>query len=210
MSAKTRLSVNGIGAPSDEAPPSWLMFLRVALSWLLVKFLYNSTTICGLKKLALNEFTLNWDDLKIMVIVSAFYVTPILSVFYKWINENWTHGGKWGNALFQQLVFSPVFTIFLLIFIDWTTNLVNGKDLWNGDIWNLVKDKFWFLNTWPVTNDEWKVSVFPYLSRQAINFVFWFPQAAIANFYVPAEYTLLFATLSNFVWNIIFDIFIRV
>jgi len=148
-----------------------------------------------------------------MVIVSAFYITPVLTVFYKWLNEKWTLGGKWGSALFNQLVFSPVFMIFLFIFYDWTAALVNGKSLWSIPedstgkltIWKIINQKFWELNTFPEKLDEagYKVPISPYLSLQAINFVFWFPQTVFANFFVPPEYTLAFGAISSFAWNII-------
>lgn len=164
---------------------------------------------------ALAEFVFLWPDAKIMVIVSAFYVTPILTVFYKWLNEKWTLGGKWGSALFSQLVFSPVFMIFLLIFIDWTTALVNGDPLWtmpkDKTVWIIIREKFWFLNTFPQEKDslDYDMAAYPYLSRQAINFVFWFPQTVFANFFVPPEYTLAFGAICNFAWNIIFEILVK-
>jgi len=168
---------------------------------------------------ALGAFEFVWTDAKIMVIVSAFYVTPILTVFYKWLNEKWTLGGKWGSALFSQLVFSPVFMIFLLIFIDWTTALVNGKPLWSIPedstgkltIWKIINKNFWFLNTFPEKKDSlgYPIPVYPYLSKQAINFVFWFPQTVFANFFVPPEYTLAFGAICNFAWNIIFEILVK-
>jgi len=166
------------------------------------------------------DFKLCWDSIKIMAIVSALYVTPVLTVFYKWLNEKWTLGGKWGSALFAQLVFSPVFMIFLLIFIDWVTALVDGeKPLWtipptgeNHDvksIWNIINIKFDFLNTYPTKKDNYGInnSVYPYLSKQALSFVFWFTQTVFANLYVPPEYKLAFGAVSNFAWNIFFQVF---
>jgi len=162
---------------------------------------------------AIATFEFDWTSTKIMVIVSAFYITPVLTVFYKWLNEKWTLGGKWGSALFNQLVFSPVFMIFLFIFYDWTAALVNGKSLWSIPedstgkltIWKIINQKFWELNTFPEKLDEagYKVPISPYLSLQAINFVFWFPQTVFANFFVPPEYTLAFGAISSFAWNII-------
>jgi len=58
---------------------------------------------------ALADFALDWTSLKIMVIVSAFYVTPVLTVFYKWLNEKWTLGGKWGSAFFCSTCFFACF-----------------------------------------------------------------------------------------------------
>jgi len=176
---------------------------------------------CWVKPKALGEFVFDWKDAKIMVIVSAFYITPVLTVFYKWLNEKWTLGGKWGSALFAQLVFSPVFMIFLLIFIDWVTALVadGEKSLWTipltgekGDdksIWNIINSKFDFLNTYPTKKDNYGIynSVYPYLSKQALSFVFWFTQTVFANLYVPPEYKLAFGAVSNFAWNIVFQVF---
>ena len=121
---------------------------------------------------------IGWQEVYVMAIITAFYITPVLLVFYSVLRN--IHKSVIVQLFVDQFIFSPVFTgsiIGLRMFLF-------GVDV----------------HTIPIK----VITILP--SAQLSAWVFWIPQRFITLSYIPIPFQLLFSNLCSFIWNIIFSI----
>ncbi len=119
----------------------------------------------------------DWKGLFVLLLITTFYVVPVLSKFFAFMST-WTLGGKVGNVAFNQFVFSPVFNFG---FLALHTGLSSGDNI--------------------STIVQTALKILP--NALFISWLFWIPQTYITVTYVPGDMQLLFGSACGLVWNII-------
>jgi len=158
-----------------------------------------------------------FDEIQLSILVVAFFVTPIFSLFNGWM-KSWTLGGKRGAFMFTYFVFWPIFMILLLIFAQFFNNFLEGNPIFGSvepDILTQFKNFQNFLWAWPTgersvsvdhgNNRIWVAGyVWPYVPKQAFAWIFWMSHNYIGDNFVPQQWAAAYTFWGNFAWNIVF------
>jgi hypothetical protein len=118
-----------------------------------------------------------------MAIISVTYITPVLLLFYKYL-EKVKVGGNLGKLFVDQFIFSPIFTSTIIFF-----RLLLLKP---SSPWILLEDT---------------IKIAPTAVKSA--WLFWIPARFFTINFVPPMYQLIFGNIFSYAWNIIFSLLLK-
>ena len=122
----------------------------------------------------------------VMVIVSAFWITPVLLVFYGRVLSKLQFGG--GGVLvklvFDQLLFSPFFTASIV-----TLRIIMMKE---------------------IPYSELLAALYVMIPKSIVtSWMFWIPARGVIIYLVPPHLQIVTGSILSVVWNILFSMILR-
>lgn len=121
--------------------------------------------------------SINWTEVITMSTISAVYITPILMIFYSYLNKSKANNVT--KLIIDQIIFSPIFTFGIILL----------RVL-------ILNPSLTFYNMFHHT-----ATVAPKAVRTS--WLFWIPLRYFTIKYIPPAYQLLFGNVCAYIWNII-------
>jgi Mpv17 / PMP22 family len=121
----------------------------------------------------------NWREAIIMTMISAAYTTPMLLIFYHFLNK--VKSNSLVKLFIDQFIFSPIFTC------------------------SIIALRFFLLDSNLTITDVVNLTIKIAPSAMTYCWLFWIPQRYFTLNYVPGMYQVMFGSICGFVWNIIFS-----
>ena len=129
------------------------------------------------------QFTFNHTEILVMTIIGIIYVTPVILLFYSYLNK-FPYGGNIGKLIVDQFLFSPIFTFGIIALRLFMLGNRNPKEIFNIAL-----------------------SIAPTAIKSS--WLFWIPQRYYSLTYVAPVYQLLFGNICSFAWNIILALILK-
>ena len=128
------------------------------------------------------KFVLNWLEIRVMAMIVAFFNTPILLWFFKFLSTS--KMGIFAQLLLDQFIFSPPFSA------------------------GIITLRFIFINGIPLSGIlSQLITVLP--KAMMTSWMFWIPCRFLMLIYVPAHLQLLVVNMCALVWNVIFALILK-
>ena len=134
--------------------------------------------------------TLSLLETVVTLMVGCVYINPMLMIFFGFIQTD--RLSPFSKVLIDQLVFSPMFTFGLILFGDVLRCILEGGCKVESILTKIAPKVI-----------QSTVSVIP------IAWLFWIPQRAFSQKFVPPLYQLPFNQFSSFWWTVIFQWMMR-
>jgi hypothetical protein len=124
------------------------------------------------------DVTFDWWEVTVMGLIAMFFIAPVISMFFTWLN-NFTTGGLVGKIFVDQFLFGPVFTACII-----------GLRL------------FFYSGLALQEIPSMLVGIVPTAQKTA--WIFWIPARVLVLLYVPVNKHMLCGNLLSLVWGVIF------
>ena len=157
----------------------------------------------------LNKEETNWADALLWMVLNVVYITPVLLLFYRWLDSKkcWEN---WQKVAFDQAIFSPIFTFVLLTgrnvakpLFEQVVKQVDVKTMTSASLIAVLRN-VQLEGTLLAQVQMHAQAVLEILPKVCVsNWSFWIPARFMMLSLIAPELHLISGTLLSFVWNII-------